>query len=247
MKKFLPVLCAIVLIFCGCSKPDSTSSELRAAVCAGSPPNLFEENGKYQGLDLDIFEDFCKARGLKYKITNYDWQGMLGAVIAKQADVAFSGISITAKRKEVMDFSQPYMDNTWNLVSLKSRNITITDLADLKKYSIGYPRGMAYGPFIKNDLEPKGIYRLEDVKLYPTYNQVLADLKNGNLDLAFLDGSVAGIYKKKMDIRDSYVFTGFDTFGFAFPKGSQLRADFDRYLKELGPEKLQAFIKKWID
>lgn len=247
MKKLLLILCVLVLIFCGCSKQDMTSSELKVAVCPTSPPNMFEENGKYQGLDLDIFEDFCKVRGLKYKITTYDWQGMLGSVISKQADVAFSGISITAKRKEVMDFSQPYMDNTWNLVSIKSKNLKITDLANLKKYTIGYPRGMAYSQFIKDDLEPKGIYKLESVKMYPTYNEVLADLKNGNLDLAFLDGSVASVYKKKMDIQDSYIFTGFDTFGFAFPKGSQLRADFDKYLKELGPEKLQTMVKKWIN
>jgi polar amino acid transport system substrate-binding protein len=82
--------------------------------------------------------------------------------------------------------------------------------------------------------------------MYPTYNEVLADLQNGNLDLAFLDGSVAGVYKKKIEILDSYVFTGFDTFGFAFPKGSPLRADFDRYMKELGPEKLKALIDKWM-
>jgi polar amino acid transport system substrate-binding protein len=82
--------------------------------------------------------------------------------------------------------------------------------------------------------------------MYPTYNEVIADLQNGNLDLAFLDGSVATVYKKKIDIQDSYVFKGFDTFGFAFPKGSALLADFDRFMKELGPEKLKAIINKWL-
>jgi polar amino acid transport system substrate-binding protein len=245
MKKIIFVFCVLSLVLCGCAKKED-ARVLKVAVCPTSPPNMFEENGKYQGLDLEIFEGFCKARGHQYKITAYDWQGMLGAVMSGQADVAFSGISITEKRKEKLDFSQPYMDNTWNLVSLKKRNIQIKDLAGLKKYSIGYPRGMAYSAFIKDDLEPKGIYRISDVKMYPTYNEVLADLQNGNLDLAFLDGSVATIYKKKIDIQDSYVFTGFDTFGFAFPKGSELRADFDRYLKELGPEKLKALISKWL-
>lgn len=247
MKKILLLICCLLALTAfGCAKQEQ-ASVIKVAVCPTSPPNMYEENGKYQGLDLEIFESFCKAKGLQYKITAYDWQGMLGAVISKQADVAFSGISITDKRKEVMDFSKPYMDNTWNLVSLKKRNIKIQDLGELKKYSIGYPRGMAYSGFIKDNLEPKGIYRLDAVKLYPTYNEVLADLKNGNLDLAFLDGSVASVHKKKLDIQDSYVFTGFDTFGFAFPKGSALRADFDRYLNELGTEKLQAIIKKWIN
>ncbi|MHB8772289.1 MAG: transporter substrate-binding domain-containing protein [Syntrophales bacterium] len=245
MKKIALMLCLLSLVLCGCTKKDEAKM-LRVAVCPTSPPNLYEENGKYLGLDLELFEGFCTARGYRYKITAYDWQGMLGAVMAGQADIAFSGISITDKRKEKMDFSAPYMDNTWNLISLKKRNILIKDLAELKKYSLGYPRGMAYSAFIKDDLEPKGIYRLDAAKLYPTYNEVLADLQNGNLDLAFLDGSVASVYKKKLEIQDSYVFTGFDTFGLAFPKGSPLRDDFDRYLKELGPEKLKALLGKWL-
>lgn len=182
------------------------------------------------------------------QITAYDWQGMLGAVVSNQADVAFSAISITDERKQVMDFSQPYMENTWNLVSLKERNIHLNDLDQLKQYSIGYPRGMAYSDFIRRELEPKGIYRLDQVKLYPSYNEVLADLQNGNLDLAFLDGTVASVYRKSLPIQDSYVFTGFDRFGFAFPKGSKLREDFDNYLSnELKPEELQAIIDKWLN
>jgi polar amino acid transport system substrate-binding protein len=245
MKKILYLFCVLSLILCGCAGKEETRM-LKVAACPTSPPNMYEENGKYQGLDLEIFEGFCKARGYQYKITAYDWQGMLGAVMSGQADVAFSGISITDKRKEKMDFSEPYMDNTWNLVSMKKRNLVIKDLQELKKYSIGYPRGMAYTAFIKDDLEPKGIYKVDAVKMYPTYNEVLADLQNGNLDLAFLDGSVASVYKKKLDIQDSYVFTGFDTFGFAFSKGSALRDDFNRYLKELGPEKMKALIGKWL-
>ena len=249
MKKstiLMILLVIFVMGLVGCGKKEEVSV-IQAAVCPTSPPNLFEENGKFQGMDLEIFEGFCKARNRQYKFTSYDWQGMLGALICKQADVAFSAISITDKRREVMDFSKPYMDNTWNLVSLKSRNLVVNDLADLKKYTIGYPRGMAYSDFIKNQMEPQGVYKLSDVKMYPTYNEVLADLKNGNLDLAFLDGSVASVYKKKMDIRDSYVFTGFDMFGFAFPKGSPLRDDFDKYLAaDLGPEKLKVIVDKWM-
>ena len=176
MRKAILVFCVLALVMGGCTKKEEAKM-IKVAVCPTSPPNMFEENGKYQGLDLELLEGFCKARGYQYKITAFDWQGMLGAVIGGQADVAFSGISITEKRKEKMDFSRAYMDNTWNLVSLKSRNIRIKDLAELKKYSIGYPRGMAYSNFIKEDLEPKGIYRLDDVKMYPTYNEVIADLK----------------------------------------------------------------------
>jgi polar amino acid transport system substrate-binding protein len=225
----------------------SAGELIRAAVTPASPPNLFEENGKTTGLDLEIFERFCKARDCSLEITAYDWQGMLAAVVTGKADVAFSAISITDKRKQVMDFSTPYMENTWNLVSLANRKLTISDLSQLKNYSIGYPRGMAYTDFIKNDLEPQGIYQLDKVKLYPSYNEVMTDLQNGNIDLAFLDGTVASVYRKKLPIVDSYAFTGFDRFGFAFAKGSKLKSDFDAFLVELGPEELDKIVKKWIN
>jgi polar amino acid transport system substrate-binding protein len=219
---------------------------INVAVTPASPPNLFEENGQTKGLDYDLFDGYCKARGCTMNITAYDWQGMLGAVVSKKADVAFSGISITEPRMKVMDFSKPYMDNSWNLLSLKSRNIKITDLNTLKNYTIGFPRGMAYMDFIKTELEPKGIYKTDQVKLYPSYNEALTDLQNGQVDMVFIDGTVASVYRKKLPVQDSYVWEGIDRLGFAFPKGSQLRVDFDKYLDELGPEKRQAIIDKWM-
>jgi polar amino acid transport system substrate-binding protein len=246
-RKFLAAF-ALGLAFViagGCGK-GQTSKVINVAVTPASPPNLFEENGQTKGLDYDLFDGYCKARGCTMNITAYDWQGMLGAVVSKKADVAFSGISITEPRQKVMDFSKPYMDNNWNLVSMKSRNIKLANLDTLKNYSIGFARGTAFTDFIKTKLEPKGIYKVDQVKLYPTNNEALADLQNGQVDLVFLDGTVASVYRKKLPIQDSYVFEGIDRLGFAFPKGSKLRDDFDKYLDELGPQKRQAIIDKWM-
>lgn len=247
----------LALSVAGCSPASDTAGGatstpvakvIKVAVSPTSPPMLFEEGGQTIGVDMDLFKGYCQARDCTLQVTAYDWQGMLGAVSSGQAEVAFSGISITEKRKEAMDFSRPYFDNAWHLVSLASRKLTITDLSELKKYSIGYPRGMAYSDLIKNELEPKGYYTLAQVKLYPTYNETITDLQNGNLDLAFIEEPVFANYtsKKGLPFQSSYVFTGFDTLGFAFAKGSGLRDDFDRYLEELGPEKLAATIDKWM-
>lgn len=255
------IFCVLALVVIGaCSKQQEeakvkeaseevpVAKVVKVAVSPASPPMLFEEQGQIKGADLEIFEGYCKARGCTIKMTPYDWQGMLGAVSSGQADVAFSGISITAKRQEAMDFSQPYYDNTWHLVSLKSRNIQITDLAELKQYAIGYPRGMAYNDLIKNTLEPKGYYELSRVKLYPSYNEVVTDLQNGGLDLAFIEEPVFANYQYKLHLplQSSYSFSGLDKLGFAFVKGSSLRDDFDKYLVELGPERIKAILDKWM-
>ena len=249
MKKIIyaGLLVIICAIGSGCSDKAAVDV-VRVAVSPVSPPMLFEKNGEYLGVDLEIFQGYADSRGLTLQITSYDWQGMLGAVSSGQADVAFSGISITAKRQQVMDFSTPYYDNAWHLVSLKSRDITINDLSELKQYSIGYPRGMAYDGLIRTKLEPEGYYSVSMVKLYPSYNEVVTDLKNGNLDLAFIEEPVLNnyIYKMKAPIESDYVFTGFDQLGFAFAKGSALRDDFNAYLGELGEAKIQAIIDKWM-
>jgi len=246
-RQFIKAFCLTLIFLTGCSD-NKSSNEIKVAVSPNSPPMLFEQNKKIQGVDLDIFEGYCKSRGCTLKITPYDWQGMLGAVSSGQAEVAFSGISITDKRKEAMDFSQPYYDNAWHLVSLKTRNIKITDLSELKKYSIGYPRGMAYNDLIKNELEPKGYYSLSQVKLYPSYSEAMTDLQNGNLDLAFIEEPVFAnfLFKLKLPVESAYVFTGFDKLGFAFKKGSARRDDFDKYLKEIGPEKVKAIVDQWL-
>lgn len=245
MKLLLKILTCmwVVLGLVACS--DTTDNKaIKVAVSPASPPMLYEQNGKIIGADMDIFQGYCQSRGCTLKVTAYDWQGMLGAVSSGQADVAFSGISITDKRKQAMDFSAPYYDNAWHLVSTRAKNIQITDLSQLKQYRIGYPRGMAYDDLIKNELEPKGYYSLSQVKLYPSYAEVVTDLQNGNLDLAFIEEPVLKNYQNKLNvpIQSSYVFKGFDTLGFAFAKGSALRDDFNKYLIELGPEKIKAIL-----
>lgn len=249
-KNFLIVLLATISLFLfGAQKSEAADKVVKVAVSPASPPMLYKHQGKIVGSDLEIFSGYCKSRGCDLQITAYDWQGMLGAVSSGQADVAFSGISITDKRKKAMIFSKPYYDNAWHLVSVADRDIKITNLSQLKKYSIGYPRGMAYEGLIRTELEPKGFYSLRQVKLYPSYNEVVTDLKNGRLDLAFIEEPVFQTYKNKlkMPIISSYAFSGLDTYGFAFAKGSKIVSDFDKYLAELGPEKIRAIQAKWMN
>ncbi len=244
-RAFIVMLASTMVVACG--PGGAQKNVIRVAVSPASPPNLFEENGETKGLDLDLFRAYCAARRCELQITSYDWQGMLGAVVSGKADVAFSAISITEPRRKMMDFSKPYMENTWNLVSLKSRGIKLDSLAELKRYTIGYPRGMAYSEYIRAELEPQGLYSLNKVKVYPSYNEVMTDLQNGQIDLAFLDGPVASVYRKKLPIQDSFVLTGRDRFGYAFPKGSRLREDFDRFLDELGEPARKKIIARWLD
>lgn len=247
LERILTALLLSLLLLGGCSK-EEPSKLIKVAISPAIPPMLFEKDGKYLGIDLEIFEGYCKSRGCTFKVTAYDWLGMLGAVTSGQADVAFSGISITDKRKEVMDFSNPYFTSTWQLIGLKNRNIKITDLSQLNKYTIAYPTGSVFDYYVKNVLQPKGYYSVEQVKLYPSPTEALIALQNGNVDLVFVDNVMLVNYQKTLNlpVSSSYQVLGFDNLGFAFKKDSKLRDDFNLYLAELGPEKLKAIIDSWL-
>ena len=245
---FLSACVMLALLTMGCSKSDNKSSKvLQVAISPSIPPFTFEENGQVVGVDLEIFKGFCESRGYTYNLKAYDFQGMLGAVASGQADVAFSGISITPKRQEVMEFSNPYVVNNWDLVSLSKRNIRITDLSQIKKYSIGFPTGAVFMGYIEKEWAPKGIYPVNKVKLYPSMSEALTDLNNGNLDLVFVDSSMLLTYvnKMKLPLTSSYQVDYSDKLGFAFIKGSPIREDFNKYLAELGTDKIQAMELKW--
>ncbi|QWE24653.1 transporter substrate-binding domain-containing protein [Polynucleobacter sp. AP-Elch-400A-B2] len=246
LERIITTLLVGLFLLGGCSK-EEPSKLIKVAISPAVPPMLFEKDGKYSGIDLEIFEGYCKSRGCTFKVTAYDWLGMLGAVTSGQADVAFSGISITDKRKEVMDFSNPYFTSTWQLIGLKNRNIKITDLSQLSKYTIAYPTGSVFDDYVKNVLQPKGYYSVEQVKLYPSPTEALLALQNGNVDLVFVDNVMLVNYQKTLNlpVSSSYQVVGFDNLGFAFKKNSELRDDFNLYLAELGPKKIKAIIDRW--
>ncbi len=238
----------VALFSLGCSKSDNKSSKvLQVAISPSIPPFTYEENGQVVGVDIEIFKGFCESRGYTYNLKAYDFQGMLGAVASGQADVAFSGISITPKREEVMEFSNPYVQNGWDLVSLTKRNIRITNLSQIKNYSIGFPTGAVFMGYIEKEWAPKGIYPMNKVKLYPSMSEALTDLNNGNLDLVFVDSSMLLTYvnKMKLPLTSSFEVPYADQLGFAFVKGSPIREDFNKYLAELGSDKIKAMETKW--
>ena len=239
------------LILAGCGKADKTGSEqaaatpttLHAAVCPTSPPNCFQQEKEYVGIDVDIIRAFCESRGYAFDVTAYDWAGMLGAVVAGRADVAFSGISITDKRKEVMDFSAPYMVNTLIIAAMADRGVAMATTADWKNYKLGFVRGMYFGDLIKTTY--RDAYAYADLRQYPSYNELLADLGNGNVDGAFMDSLVMADQKEKgiYALATAFTLAEADNFGFAFPKGSALRGEFDQFLTEQAAE-VQAIIAR---
>ncbi|XP_073209460.1 glutamate receptor ionotropic, delta-1 isoform X7 [Lepidochelys kempii] len=84
--------------------------------------NILGQPKRYKGFSIDVLDALAKNLGFKYEIYqspdgkyghqlhNSSWNGMIGELINKRADMAISAITITPERESVVDFSKRYMD-----------------------------------------------------------------------------------------------------------------------------------------
>jgi len=75
---------------------------------AYAPWNFTNPAGKLEGFEIDLANDLCKRMKAECEIVAQDWDGIIPSLKAGKYDVIMAGMSITAKRQEVIDFSAPY-------------------------------------------------------------------------------------------------------------------------------------------
>jgi octopine/nopaline transport system substrate-binding protein len=75
---------------------------------AYAPWNFTNAAGKLEGFEIDLANDLCKRMKAECDIVAQDWDGIIPGLNAGKYDVIIAGMSITAKRMEVINFSVPY-------------------------------------------------------------------------------------------------------------------------------------------
>jgi polar amino acid transport system substrate-binding protein len=85
--------------------------ELIVACDAGYIPfEVIEQDGTITGFDVDLVQAVADRLGVKPKIRNVAWNGIVGELRTGKCDVIFSGMSVTPERQKAVLFSEPYFD-----------------------------------------------------------------------------------------------------------------------------------------
>jgi polar amino acid transport system substrate-binding protein len=101
----------------------------------------------------------------------------------KNWDFDINEFSITAKRKQALDFSSPYYDVTQAVVTTKgSKAAGVTSLAGLKGLTIGAQVGTTSLDAIKSVIGPS-----KSPRVYNSNHDVVSALKNGQIDALVTD------------------------------------------------------------
>uniref|UniRef100_A0A9J8BWG9 Glutamate receptor n=1 Tax=Cyprinus carpio carpio TaxID=630221 RepID=A0A9J8BWG9_CYPCA len=84
--------------------------------------NVLGKPKKYQGFSIDVLDALANYLGFKYEIyvapdhkygsqqADGTWNGLIGELVFKRADVGLSALTITPDRESVVDFTTRYMD-----------------------------------------------------------------------------------------------------------------------------------------
>ncbi len=84
--------------------------ELRVACQTQGPPFSFiDKNGKRTGSSIELCELLAKDMGVKVVFLDFDWDGLIPALLSKKADILAADMTPTIKRAMKIGFTRPFM------------------------------------------------------------------------------------------------------------------------------------------
>ena len=176
---------------------------------------------------------------------------MIPAVSEGQFDVGMTGITIRDDRREMVDFSAPYMRSEMHML-VRADEERFDDAASFAALGedglVGAQAGTTpfyvavYDVLDGDETNPR-------IRLFETFGTSVQALRAGDVDLVLTDGTAGqGYVDANPDelklVGDSM---GVEDFGFIFPKGSELVAPIDAGIASMREDgTLDELNRKWL-
>ena len=88
---------------------DRAQRELVIGTRVAPPFAMKCADGEWEGISIDLWRHLAERIGLRYRLEERDTvQALLDAVTTRQVDAAVAALTVTAARRQVMDFTQPF-------------------------------------------------------------------------------------------------------------------------------------------
>lgn len=190
---------ALALAAVGAAEAKEWKKARIATEGAYAPWNMTDASGKLIGFEVDLAAELCKRANMECEVVAQDWDGIIPALQAGKYDAIMAGMSITAKRMEVINFSAPYaatpaqlvvpkdspivkalpVDKTYSLATVGPDAQKAIDLIKtaLKGKAIGVQVSTTHANFLEAYL--KGV---ADIRGYKTTEEHDLDLTAGRID-----------------------------------------------------------------
>jgi len=198
MKKIialaLVLVLALSLVACGSSKTTTANEgKLTMATNAQFPPYEFYEGDKIVGIDAEIAAAIADKLDLELVIEDMEFDSIIEAVKSGKADIGMAGMTVSAERQEVVDFTASYA--TGRQVVIVAEDSAITSVDDLfvegNNYTIGVQRNTTGDLYTTWDLED---YGLATIDRYSKGADAVQALLTGKVDCVVIDNEPANAF-----------------------------------------------------
>ena len=161
MKKLL-----IAATLLAASGPAFAQDVVRLGTEGAYPPyNFINDAGEVAGFEREFGDELCKRAGVTCSWTTNDWDSIIPNLQSGNYDVIIAGMSITAERGEIVDFSQPY------LMPVPSAYLALSKDVDLKSGPVAAQTSTIQAAFVAEN----GMQVVE----FATPEETVAAVKNG--------------------------------------------------------------------
>ncbi len=160
---------------------------LRIGVEGAYPPfSQVGPDGELSGFDIDIARALCAQMQTPCELVQQNFDGMIPALNASKIDAVIASLSITAERKQSVDFSDKYYKTPGRLVARRG-SLPDASVAGLADRRIGVQRASSYDRFATDSFVRSEIVR------YTKQDDAFLDLASGRIDAVLCDSVAAHV------------------------------------------------------
>ncbi len=178
------------------------------------------ETGETGGWDYDAWEEICTRLHCTPVFVEASWDGLIQAVSNGQYDVGADGITITADRQEIVDFSIGYLQIQQRLL-VRAGEDRFTSIEEFAQ-----DESLIMGTQVATTNYETAVKYLDEnrIKAFEQFPFAVQALISGDIDAVIIDEVVGMGYQgesaDRLDLIGPSISS--DELGFIFPKGSPL-------------------------
>ena len=231
MKKLVLATAALAL----CAGVASAETIRLGTEGAYEPWNYINDKGEVDGFERELGDELCKRAELTCEWVTNDWDSIIPNLVSGNYDAIIAGMSITAERQEVIDFTQNYTPPD------PSAYLAMSPDVDVESAVISAQTSTIQASFVAEH----GWTLVE----FATPEEAIAAVRNGEADAVLADKSyLAPVADAEADLvlleREEAIGGGV---GMGFRKSdTELKAKFDAAIQSMKDDgTLNAMITKW--
>jgi polar amino acid transport system substrate-binding protein len=221
-----------------------------AADATYAPNEFIGSNGKsVEGMDPDLAQALAAVMGLKVKVVNASFDGIIPGLASGKYDLGMSSFTDTKEREKTVDFVTYFSAGTSFYVKAQG-GPTINTLADLCGHSVGVERGttQADDATAQNTKCKTAGKSGVKVSVFPDQNAANLAISSGRAQVGMADSPVAAYIVKQSNGQFKLTGSSYNTapYGIAIPKGNGMTKPILAALKVLMSNgQYKAILSKW--